>query len=82
MKAKLSIALSVIATLVVLTFVPLSKPVLAQDKGGQGNAQPSGQGRGRGRRARDPWTARRGAAFTDRSVHLKELLQGPSGLDG
>jgi hypothetical protein len=49
MKAKFSIALPTIATLVALTFAPASKPVLAQDKGGQDKAQPPGQGRGRGR---------------------------------
>src|SRR5580698_2292762 len=51
MKATFSIALSTIATLVALLLAPASKPGLAQDKGGQGNAQPPGQGKqgGRGR---------------------------------
>jgi hypothetical protein len=51
MKAKLSIALSTIATLAGLTFAPALEPGLAQDKGGQGKAQPAGQGKqgGRGR---------------------------------
>jgi hypothetical protein len=49
MRAKVSVALPAIATLVALLLAPASKPGFAQDKGGQGKAQPAGQGGGRGR---------------------------------
>jgi hypothetical protein len=49
MRAKVSIALPTIATLVALLLAPASKSALAQDKGGQGKAQPAVQGDGRGR---------------------------------
>jgi hypothetical protein len=81
MKTKFSIALSTIATVVALTFASASKPVLAQEKGGERTKPTPLAKRGDASCACDPWTAPGDAAFADRSVYLNEFLQRPGGLE-